>query len=163
MQTYPFCVAEFYWNQQLILMVMISAVRAMRSFSYNTSRGLNCVRVRFTAELTEINQKIIILPDENKKLIRRAAMACSAAITTRFRAESGRHECIGATYPTKIPTVLIFQWTVFSDGRSWVQVHREAERKQNAEFSRSLVAARLALGCSLIREPLHDVCRIIVD
>lgn len=68
----------------------------------------------------------------------------------------------GATYPTKIPTVLIFQWTISSDGGSRVQVRRETERKRGIL---SVVGgrAKLALGCSLIREPLHDVCRIIVD
>jgi len=37
------------------------------------------------AEITEINQKIIISLQENKRLIWRAAMACSAAITMLFR------------------------------------------------------------------------------
>jgi len=62
------------------------------------------------AEITEINQKIIISLQENKRLIWRAAMACSAAITMLFRTR------VYQSNVSKIPTVLIFQWTVFNDG-----------------------------------------------
>lgn len=105
------------------------------------------VRSAPTRKWTEINQKIIISLQENKRLIRRAAMACSAAIRTRFRAEGERRGCVGrATYPTKIPTVLIFQWTVSSDGGSRVQVRGEQRENVTAELSRSLAVARNSLS-----------------
>jgi len=106
------------------------------------------------AEITEINQKIIISLQENKRLIWRAAMACSAAITMLFRTR------VYQSNVSKIPTVLIFQWTVFNDGGFPGAGPRGTKRKRN-----SVVGGRaeLALGCPLIREPLRDVCRIIVD
>lgn len=119
------------------------------------------------SELTEINQKIIISLQGNKRLIRRAAMACSTTITTRLRAEGERRECIGGDVSNENPDSVNFPVDGFQRRRTPDASPRGTERKRNAELSRSLVAAsasaKLALGCPLIREPLRDVCKIIVD
>lgn len=95
-------------------------------------------------ESTGINQEIIVSSQENERLFRRAAykpLRCDSA--RRMNATNvSRAMC-----PTKIPTVLIFQWTVFHRRRVLGAGPRGAERKCSARFALS--------GCPPFHEPLR--------
>ena len=111
------------------------------------------------AELTEINQKIIISLQENKRLIRRAAMACSAAITMLFRARVYQSN-VSNENPDSV------NFPVDDSQRRRIPGCRSAGNKEKTQRGTLSVVggrAELALGCPLIRESLRDVCRIIVD
>lgn len=111
------------------------------------------------AELTDINQKIIISLQENKRLIRRATMACSAAITMLFCARVYQSNVSNENPDSVNFPVDGFQRRRIPGCRS----ARNKEKTQRGTLSVVEGRAEFTLDCPLIREPLRDVCRIIVD
>lgn len=98
---------ECSWNQRLIGLVKISSAiyvcdMIISVFWYSQIRSLPIVTYR----IKQSQSRVYHITARKWKIISSNIMP---ATTMRFRAENVSE----ATYPTKTPTVLIFQWTVF--------------------------------------------------
>lgn len=123
---------SFSWKWRLRVRACDMTISVLR---YSQVRSFHACTSRRNIESIGINQKIIVSSEENEKLFRRTTYM------HRSHCDSARR--MNATHvsramcPTKIPTVLIFQWTVFH--RRWVLGGgpRGAERKRSARFALS--------------------------